>query len=235
MNILAIDTASFPASAAILSDGSIVGESVIRNKRKHSQNIMVMVERLFEDTGLSVGDMDVFAVTTGPGSFTGLRIGIATVRAFSQACGKDCVGVNTLEALAYNFVMSGRLVVPMLDARRDEVFAAAYMSGTEEVMAPCVMKVDECIEKFGAGGVIYTGDGAVKNAEYIKERGGAVAPASHSEVRAAAAAALAETKAERGETSGYGGIRPLYLRRSQAEREYDLRKHGGNGNDSDRK
>lgn len=231
MKILAIDTSSFPASAAIAEDDVILGESIIRNKRKHSQNIMVMTERLFDDLELDISDIDIFAVTVGPGSFTGLRIGIATVRAFAQAAGKKCIGVNTLEGLAYNLAGSGAVAVPLLDARSDEVFAAAYaFMGTEtaEIQPPCVMRISECVERFGTEGVIYTGDGALKNAAYIKERGGIIAPCSHSEVRASSVAALAAAKAARGEAAEYGSIRPLYLRRSQAEREYE-KKQSRNG------
>ena len=230
MKVLAIDTSSFPASAAIVDDETVLGEYVIRNKRKHSQNIMVMIERLFDDLEADISDIDIFSVTVGPGSFTGLRIGIATVRAFAQACGKKCVGVNTLEALAYNFAGSSDVIVSMLDARRDEVFAAAYsFSGTEqtEIMQPCVMTVSECVDRFGTEGVIYTGDGAVKNAEYIRGRGGLTAPCSHSETRAASAAALALSRAKAGRAEDYGSIKPLYLRKSQAEREYERKALAG--------
>lgn len=229
MKVLAIDTSSFPASAAIAEDDVILGEYVIRNKRKHSQNIMVMVERLFSDLELDIGDIDVFAATVGPGSFTGLRIGIATVRAFAQACRKPCVPVNTLEALAHNFAGSNTIAAAMLDARRDEVFAAAYgYSGGERhiICEPCVMTVSECLELFGTEGVIYTGDGAIKNAEYIRANGGLIAPCSHSETRASAAAALAMERAKNGGAVDYGALKPLYLRKSQAEREYDKKKNG---------
>lgn len=232
MKVLAIDTSSFPASVAVAEDNVILGEAVIRNKRKHSQNIMVMTERLFADLGLDISGIDVFAVTIGPGSFTGLRIGIATVRAFAQVNGKKCVGINTLEGLAYNLAGSGAVAVPMLDARSDEVFAAAYtFMGTEmiEIQPPQVMRISECIEEFGTEGVIYTGDGALKNAETIKECGGTIAPCSHSEVRASAVAALAMERAEAGEAVEYGSIRPLYLRKSQAEREYERRQNIKNG------
>jgi tRNA threonylcarbamoyladenosine biosynthesis protein TsaB len=226
MKILAIDTASFPASAAILEDNVILGEYVIRNQRKHSQNIMPMTERLFDDLGMDIGDIDVFAVTIGPGSFTGLRIGISTVRAFAQATGKPMVGVNTLEALAYNFAGSDRIVIPMLDARRDEVFTAAYsFDGTKmnELLAPCVMTVDEVSSLFADGSIIYTGDGAIKHAEELKNsaEGAVIAPPQLSEIRASAAAALALEKAADGKATDLNEIQPLYLRKSQAEREYD--------------
>ncbi len=229
MKILAIDTASFPASAAIAEDGVILGEYVIRNQRKHSQNIMVMVERLFDDLSMDISQINVFAVTVGPGSFTGLRIGISTVRAFAQAMNKPVAAVSTLEALAYNFAGSGAIIIPMLDARRDEVFTAAYsFEGTEinEILAPCVMTADEVTELFSDGIVICTGDGALKHSEKITGKGMSVAPAHLTEVRAASLAALAAEKARLGLAVDCNEVRPVYLRKSQAEREYENKKKG---------
>lgn len=220
MKILAVDTASFPASAAILSDGIILGESVIRNQRKHSQNLMQMTEKLFDDLGMDISEIDTFAVTVGPGSFTGLRIGISTVRAFAQAMQKPVVGINTLAALAYNAVSGNGLVVPMLDARRDEVFTAAYeFSGgyMTEITAPCVMTIDEINEAYRGRGVLYLGDGAIAHKNELD--GGETAKPHMLEVRASSLAALAYERLD--EAVHYNEIRPLYLRKSQAEREYE--------------
>ena len=229
MKILAIDTASFPASAAVFDSGVILGEYVIRNQKKHSQNIMVMVERLFDDLNMNISEIDAFAVTVGPGSFTGLRIGISTARAFAQAMKKPAVAVNTLEGLAYNFACNEKtVIVPMLDARRDEVFAAAYEfknGEMKEIIAPCVMTIREINERFSALNVIYAGDGAMRHCDELK--GGKIAPAQLCEVRASSVAALAAKKAENGCIGEYGALRPLYLRKSQAEREYDERKAKG--------
>lgn len=224
MKILAIDTSSFPASAAVAEDGIILAEYVIRNKKKHSQNIMVMVERLLDDLSVDIKDIDLFAVTVGPGSFTGLRIGISTVRAFAQAAGKKCVGVNTLEAAAFNFAGCGKTVVSILDALRNEVFAAAYEFdglNMNMIMDPCVADIEECVEKYGSENVIYTGDGTIKHSQYLKEHGCLCAPCNLSEVRASSVAALAALKAEQGGAEDYGNIIPMYLRKSQAEREYE--------------
>ena len=141
MKILAIDTSSFPASVAISDDNIILGEYVIRNQRKHSQNIMVMVERLFADLSMDISEIDIFATTCGPGSFTGLRIGISTVRAFAQAMKKPVVSVNTLEAIAYNLSTYDGIVIPMLDARRDEVFTAVYKFSDNESKELCPTSV----------------------------------------------------------------------------------------------
>lgn len=227
MKILAIDTASFPASAAITDGEYILGEYIIRNQRKHSQNIMPMIDSLFESLGMDISEIDVFAVTVGPGSFTGLRIGISTVRAFAQALNKPVVGVSTLEALAYNFANASDTVISMLDARRDEVFYAVYANGNT-LMEPCVVNVTEPAALFGDGRCIYTGDGAIKHREEIlaADSAAVIAPPHLSEVRASAVAALAHKKALAGEITDFNGITPVYLRKSQAEREYDNKMKG---------
>lgn len=220
MRILAVDTSSFPASVAILEDGIILGESVIRNQRKHSQNLMQMTEKLFDDLGMDISEIDIFSVTVGPGSFTGLRIGISSVRAFAQAMNKPVIGVNTLEALAYNLACCDKVVIPMLDARRNEVFTAAYKfeNGViNEVIAPCVMTIGELNEEFKNKSVIYVGDGAIAHKDELAD--GDFATANLMEVRASSVAALAYTKADKG--SHYNEIQPLYLRKSQAERELE--------------
>lgn len=229
MKILAVDTSSFPASAAVAEDDVILGEYVIRNKKKHSQNLMVMVERLLADLDMDISDMDMFAVTVGPGSFTGLRIGISTIRAFAQAVGKPVVGINTLEALAYNHVGSDAIIIPMLDARRDEVFTAAYsFCGNEEreLLAPTVMTINEISGLFSDGTVIYTGDGMLAHRAEITGENVIFAPANLSEVRASSVAALALAKSDA--AVNYNMITPLYLRKSQAERELENKKKGLN-------
>lgn len=232
MKILAIDTSSFPASAAVLDNDLVVGEYVIRNKRKHSQNIMVMVERLFDDLGMDISEMDAFAVTVGPGSFTGLRIGIASVRAFADVLNKPAAGVNTLKALAYNFCGSSEIIIPMLDARRDEVFTAAYtfVNGEcEEIMAPCVMTIEEICSVFTDGRVIFTGDGAIVHRAEIEQlsRNGEFASPNMGEVRASALAVCANDMAKQGELVDCLGLTPLYLRKSQAERELEIKNKKG--------
>ncbi len=224
MKILAVDTSSFAASAAIVEDGIVLGESVIRNKRKHSQNIMPMIGRMFTELEMNIRDIDLFAVTTGPGSFTGLRIGISTMRAFAQAMGKPIIGINTLEAIAYNFVCSEHIVVPMLDARRDEVFTAAYRFDGETPVAliePCVMTIDGISSEFTDKTVIYAGDGMIAHRNEITRPGAIFSPPNLSETRAASVAALAFLRAGNGEGVGYNDIQPVYLRKSQAEREYE--------------
>lgn len=229
MKILSLDTSSFPASVAVSEDNVILGEYVVRNQRKHSQHIMVMTQRLLEDLNIDIADIDVFAVTVGPGSFTGLRIGISTVRAFAQAMDKSVVAVNTLEALAFNLSLCDGFIIPMLDARRDEVFTAVYKftsEGISTVVEPCVMTVKEISARMGSEKCIYVGDGAIIHRDEIKEADtdAMFAPINLSEVRASALTAAAIEKLNKGEALHYNEVQPVYLRLSQAEREYKNRK-----------
>lgn len=226
MKILAVDTASFPASVAIMDNGIVLGEYVIRNQRKHSQNIMVMIERLLDDLSVNISEIDVFAVTTGPGSFTGLRIGISTVRALAQATGKPVVAVNTLEVLAHNVEVFDGIIVPMLDARRDEVFTAAYSlrDSRREIIAPCVMTINEIIEKYKDEKVMFIGDGALMHRDELAVNDFLFAPMQSMETRAVSLCAVAYKKATDNELMDYNAVRPLYLRKSQAEREYERKK-----------
>ena len=232
MKILAIDTSSFPASVAIAEDNVILGEYVIRNQRKHSQNIMVMTKRLLGDLDIDVSEIDIFAVTVGPGSFTGLRIGISTIRAFAQAMNKPVVAVNTLEALAYNMQGYKGAIIPMLDARRNEVFTAAYEFCGEElktVIEPCVMTIEENADRFHGVGAMLNGDGAIIHRGVLENVDGFEFPLQNLlETRASAVASLAFLRADK--SINYNEVQPLYLRKSQAEREYD----GREKNDSNR-
>lgn len=227
MKILAMDTSSFPASVAVSDGNVILGEYVIRNQRKHSQNIMVMTERLLDDLGMDITEIDLFAVTVGPGSFTGLRIGISTVRAFAQAMQKKVAAVSTLEALAYNLSTVSGIIVPMLDARRDEVFTAAYEfcgGKIKEITQPCVMTLSEIINVYSDKKVIFTGDGALIHRDELEgNENFSFAPVNLIETRAASLVCAAINSAEKGELKHYNDVLPIYLRKSQAEREYERR------------
>ena len=234
MKILAMDTSSFPASVSVAEDGVILGEYVLRDRRKHSQNIMVMTERLMSDLGMDVADMDLFAVTTGPGSFTGLRIGISTIRTLAQAVAKPVAAVNTLEALAYNLSEFDEIVVPMLDARRDEVFCGAYRFCDGiicEVTKPCVMSVSAICEEFKDEKVIFTGDGVLIHGDELRKYDNfSIAPLNMRETRSSSLICAALCKEKNNELKQYNEVLPVYLRKSQAEQEYERRM----ANDSNR-
>ena len=125
MRVLAIDTSSNVATVAVMEDELLLGEYILNHKKTHSQKIMTMIEQILSELELTVRDIDIFAAAIGPGSFTGLRIGVATVKALAHATGKTVVSVGTLEALAYNVPYAEHIIVPIMDARRDNVLRQA--------------------------------------------------------------------------------------------------------------
>ena len=128
MKILAIDTSSQAASTALWEDGALLGEEYIRVKLTHSQTSLPMVQTLLQHTQTSLEEVDLLAVSVGPGSFTGLRIGIAAVKGIAYALGKPCGAISTLECLAHNFLGVDALVCAVMDARCKQVYTALFRS-----------------------------------------------------------------------------------------------------------
>lgn len=222
MNILAVDTSAVTASAAVMRDGAIAGQVSFTNGLTHSQTLMPMVDYVLKGAGLTAGDMDIFAVSSGPGSFTGLRIGVGTVKGLAYACGKNCVGVSTLKALAYNIAPTDRMIVPIMDARRNQVYTAAYRCSGDtvtEVSAPSAMDIAELCGRLKEN-VIFVGDGVAPYMEKIRTLMGGRAEFAPPQLRlqnaaSVCAAAMCETPVSPGELS------VIYLRKPQAERERD--------------
>jgi tRNA threonylcarbamoyladenosine biosynthesis protein TsaB len=124
--ILAIDTSSVSGSIALVCDGSVAGELTVGNVGKHSIWLLGAVDEFLKDNGLKVSDIDLFAVGSGPGSFTGLRIGISTVKGLAWSLGRPVIGISTLEALALNVNEEDALICPILDARKKQVYSALF-------------------------------------------------------------------------------------------------------------
>lgn len=124
--ILAIDSSAQTAAAALCDGEELIAGTTLRDGRKHSENLLPMVESLLSLTGLDVSGIDVFAAVTGPGSFTGVRIGISTVKGLAFGSKKPCVGVSALEALAWNLRGLDGLICPVMDARREQVYNALF-------------------------------------------------------------------------------------------------------------
>ncbi|MBS7298911.1 MAG: tRNA (adenosine(37)-N6)-threonylcarbamoyltransferase complex dimerization subunit type 1 TsaB [Eubacteriales bacterium] len=228
MRILAVDTSSAVATAAVLEDEKLISEEIVNNKLTHSQTIMPMIKSVLEKSELSADDIDVFAAVTGPGSFTGLRIGVSAVKALAHATGKPCVAVSTLEAMAYNFVFSDKLICPIMDARRGEVYNAVYRFNDgviEEVIGARAVTLEECcadIKELGEK-TVFLGDGVPVFEERIREILGELAllaPPNLNAQMAASAAVAAKHK----DVVEYTRLAPVYLRKSQAERERESRK-----------
>ncbi len=226
MKVLAIDTSSNVASVALVEDNTLLGEIVLNHKKTHSQAIMPMVDKVLTQCECDISDIDLFAAAKGPGSFTGLRIGIATIKGLAHAVNKPVIGISTLEGLAYNLPYCEHMIVPIMDARRNQVYTGAFLWDGEElreVGEPEAISIEECVDTCSDFlETVFLGDGVPVYREYIKEKLGDkafFAPAPCNMQRASSIARLAVIKA--GEAENYHGLTPFYIRKSQAERELE--------------
>lgn len=238
MNILMIDTSGPACGVALMKDGAIVYEAQLVSGRTHSQRVMPMVDTALSMSDMQVSDIDLFGAVLGPGSFTGVRIGVSTVKALAHAAGKPCVGVDALHALAANVSGFDGVICPILDARAQQVYGAMFRAGDvpQRLMDDEAMRlVDflDLVDKTGEN-ALFLGDGVAPLRAKIEERLGSRAnfvSAQHMNLRAGSACALAEKLAEADEQAvvDYVHLLPLYLRAPQAERERAAREGKQNG------
>ena len=196
MRTLATDTSSKAATVAVTEDGNLLGVFTLNLSTPHSQISMVLIEELLKKLNLTAKDIDVFAAAQGPGSFTGLRVGIATIKGLADGAGKDAVGVSTLEAMAFKFNYFDGYVCPLLDARRNQVYYSLYKNG-EEILPADMCDINILLSKLSCFDkkIIFTGDCIDKHKELIKEtlKDNAVFPAEiYNASDAASVAYLAE-------------------------------------------
>lgn len=222
MIVLSVDTSTQNACAAVMSHNGLIAEYTISNKKTHSQNIMPMIDDMMKKADLTMDMIDAFAVTVGPGSFTGLRIGMATVKTFSQVKKKPIVGVSTLEALAEAHILTDKLICPIIDARREDVYNALYKNG-QCIQKERAINICDLLDEIKGQHVIFTGDGAIAYRDIIEEKMGKDAifsPVSLNSTRGANVCQVALKKLDKGISDDPYTLNPVYLRVSQAEREY---------------
>jgi len=226
MNILAIDTSTSMATVAIAVGERIAAESVFNTDRTLSARLIPEIERLLALAGVTVTDIDLFAASTGPGSFTGVRGGVATVQGLALAGGKPCVGFSSLTLLALNFPLAAHPVCPLLDARKSEVYAALFDCSTTiptAQISDCVLPPERLLDllrETSTAPIIFCGDGAVRYYDLIAERMGrqaVFAPFPLNTARASNAAPLALHACLNGESLEPSRLLPTYLRASEAE------------------
>lgn len=222
MLILGTDTSSKAATAAISMDGEIICEYTLNINNTHSEKFLPLIEQMLSDVALTYEDIEVFACGLGPGSFTGIRIGVATIKGLCGVLNKKAVGVSSLHALAYNAEGFGGLIVPTVFARADEVFCSAYSQDMTEFIKPSVMKISELTEKLKGNDALFLGDGATRFADEIKsfDKGFKIAPQSLSIMRGGSICKASQPLIQNNNFTDYSQLRPVYLRQSQAEREY---------------
>ena len=233
MKILGVDSTATSASAAVCCDGKIISLNFSNTGLTHSQTLLPMIEMTLKSAGVDINDIDALAVSNGPGSFTGVRIGVSAVKGIAQPLNKKCITVSTLEAIAKPLENTGCLAVSVMDARCNQVYTARFdcSEGFNRVSDDEAITIDELAEKLKTvtQPIVLIGDGA--NVTYKKLKDVLpvkMAPASIRFQSAANVAAIAfekiEADAQLGENAN--DILPNYLRLSQAERE--LKKKNNN-------
>ncbi len=223
MYVLGIDTSTLIGGVALLKAGELVGEIVLNIRTTHSERLLPAVENLLAAAEVDLGSVGATAAVVGPGSFTGIRIGVATAKGFAYALGHPLVGVTTLEAYGWQFKSFSGIVVPLLDARRGLVYAQAF-SRAESLTEPGIKPLAEVLEwcQREKTPCLFVGDGAYNYKEEIKKTVElqALPPPAFGLLRPAAAAGLGYERLLRGERGDAFSLNPIYMRQTEAERKW---------------
>lgn len=223
MKTLAIDASTMTGSVALLDDDQVVGEYMLSLKRTHSERLLPALDEMLHRAGTSVRDIDLLAVSAGPGSYTGLRIGIGTVKGLAFALDRPAIGVSTLEALAAGTAFWPGLIVPMLDARHRNVFAAGFRSDGVRLtgdLAEGYYALDDFLGMEGfVPPVLFVGEAALKYADGILAQmpQARIADSVHSQVRAAYVGVVGRLRYLGGDPGNPALLAARYLRASEAE------------------
>ena len=227
MKLLALDSSGLVASVAVVEDEKLLAEYTVNYKKTHSQTLLPMLDEIAGMIELDLSTVDAIAVAAGPGSFTGLRIGSATAKGLGLALDKPLISVPTVDALAYNLYGTEKLVCPLMDARRNQVYTGIYEfedRNLKAILPQTAISVEELVSRVNELGreILFLGDGV----PVYQDRINALiqvpfhyVPAHLNKQRAAAVAALAELYFREGKTENARDHQPDYLRLSQAERE----------------
>jgi len=228
MLVLGIDTASTSASVALLDDGQLLGEVVVNSTKTHSQKLMPIIDQLLKNSDVTVKDLDLIGIANGPGSFTGVRIGVSTAKGLAHPFNIPLVEVSSLEALGYNMVNADGLVCPIFDARRDLVYTRVmkWENGLLETIIDdenCLVStlVDQ-LKKFNQP-VTFLGDGVLKFKDYLREQLGDLAQMAPQNIRMSKGSSTAQAAYNAPELTykKYDEIKANYLRKTEAERTYE--------------
>ncbi len=224
MTVLGIDTSAIVCSAALVSDKKILSERTISNGLTHSETLLPLIKELLDEQNLSIKDIDCFAISTGPGSFTGLRIGISTVKGLAISLNKPCFSASTLEALALNASeFEGKIICPVMDARRGEFYNALFSVQGGKLIRLCSDRAvpgTEIYKEIFDKDYVVLGDGAEKFAEQNPEAEKHLAPIEIRRQSGASVAKLALQEENKKQFVFCDSLSPKYIRIPQAEREY---------------
>ncbi len=230
MKILAIDTSATAASVCLAEDYKILGEFFTNTSLTHSQTLLTMIEQVFVNTQTDVKELDCIAVNAGPGSFTGVRIGVAAAKGLAFSDNLPCVSVSTLESMAYNMLLNDCVVCAVMDARCSQVYNALFRIRENKVERLCAdralaltdLKAE--LEKIGEK-IVLVGDGAELCAEFLGNSLSNVflAPANNRFQKASSVVLAANKSISEGKTITSEELTPTYLRLPQAQRELNKR------------
>ncbi len=226
MKILAVDSSAKSASVAVAENGRLISECFVNNALTHSRTLMPMVENALSQADMSLKDINALCVNVGPGSFTGIRIGVAAVKGLAACDEIPCAGVSTLESIAYNFADEECIVCAAMDARRDQVYTACFAMENvvfrrlTEDRAISIQELQRTLSEFERN-IYLVGDGAALcySAMSADITGLKLLPEHMRMQRAAGTALLAWEKVQNGQIIPAGDVQPNYLRLSQAERK----------------
>ena len=228
MKILAIDSSGLTSSVAVVDNNDLISEYTVNCKKTHSQTLMPMIYEMNKSIGLDLNSLDAIAVSEGPGSFTGLRIGAATAKGLALALDKPIVSVPTLDGLAYNIYDSEAIICPIMDAKRNQVYTAMYEyehSKLKKISESMAVDINEIIEILCGYNrkIIFLGDGVEIYKTIIEESkiDYSFAPIHLMKQRGSSIGALAIHYLMVNKTVSANDFAPVYLRKSQAEREYE--------------
>lgn len=229
MIVLSIDSSSKVATVAILKDDVLLGEYILNDKREHSVILVPLIENLLKECNLTIDDIDGYVVSKGPGSFTGLRIGMATVKGMSFGNNKSYISISSLDALAYNLISFNGIICPIMDALRENVYTALYKNNNdnlEKIMDYTAMDIDKLVDllKNKNEDVIFVGDGVYKHKQYICDNfpKAHFAPTHLNIIRASSLGELGLKLLKDGVYDDSNSS-PIYLKKPQAERELERR------------
>jgi tRNA threonylcarbamoyladenosine biosynthesis protein TsaB len=229
MKILAVDTSGINCSVCIIDEASVLAEFSQCSGTTHSQSLMPMIYEMQKYSGITPEDIDVFACSIGPGSFTGLRIGISTIKGMALSLNKPVIGVPSLVGLAYNIPYFNGLICPIIDAKNNNVYSAIFEYKDKPIMMGSYISegFESLIDvlKTKESDILFIGDGAIAYKDKLISEFGNKAifsPIHLNNQLAISIAKAAMDKASLGEFDDYNSLVPLYLKKSQAERMLDL-------------
>jgi len=222
MKIIAVDTSTTSCSVAVVDEDSLLAEMTIVRDQTHSKHLMGIIHTVIGFSGLAISAVDGFAVTRGPGTFTGLRIGISTVKGLALASGKPIVGVSSLDALAEQCACSGYLICPMIDARRGEVYFSRYRfqdGMLKKEIVEGVLPPDQAVRDINEPS-LFVGSGALLYQDVLVQTLGKwmsfALPSQHT-IRASTVARLSLRRFEKADTNDVSTFTPQYIRKSDAQ------------------